>query len=55
MQGLTNDVSGKYCCLIALYMDRVYTPKQFVSLFDACNNVDWNVVRLFLSEFEAKM
>ena len=37
LQSLTTDVCGKYCCLIALYMDRGYTSNQFISLFDACN------------------
>ena len=26
---------GEYCCLFALYMDRGFSPKQFVVLFDA--------------------
>jgi len=33
LQSLTSDVCGKYCCLFALYMDRGYTPQQFVALF----------------------
>ena len=33
LQGLTTDVCGTYCCLFALYMDRGYTPKQFISLY----------------------
>jgi len=37
LPGLTSDVCGKYCCLLALYMDRGYTTQQFVALFDACN------------------
>ena len=32
LQGLTISVSDKYCCLFALYMNRGYTPKQFVGL-----------------------
>ena len=55
LQGLTTDVCGKYCCLFALYMNRGYTPKQFISLFDACNNADRQVKRLFAIEFGAKM
>jgi len=35
LQGLTIDVCGKYCCLIALYMDPGYTPQQFISLLNA--------------------
>ena len=34
MQSLTSNNCGKYCCLFALYMDRGFTPKQFVGLFD---------------------
>jgi len=49
LQGLTTDARGKYCCLIALYMDRSYTPKQFISLFDACIQ-DQQVKRLFTTE-----
>ena len=33
LQSLTSDVCVKYCCLFALYMDRGYTPQQFVALF----------------------
>ena len=50
LQRLTSTVCGKYCCLFALYMDRGYTPKQFVGLFDgaiADRQVNW----LFASEF----
>jgi len=50
LQGLTSTVSGEYCCLLALYMDRGYTPKQFVGLFDAATS-DRQVSRLFASEF----
>jgi len=55
LHGLMPDVCGKYCCLFALYMDLGYTPKQFVSLFDACNNADRQVQRLFTTEFGAQM
>ena len=33
LQSLISDVCCKYCCLYALYMDRGYTPQQFVALF----------------------
>jgi len=33
LQSLTSDVCGKYCFLFSLYMDRGYTPQQFVALF----------------------
>ena len=52
LQGLTSNVCDKYCCLFALYMDRAHTPKQFTSLFDACN-ADLQVERLFATEFGA--
>ena len=32
LQELTSTVCGKYCCFLALYMDRGYTPRQFVGL-----------------------
>ena len=37
LQGPTTTVCGEYCCLFALYMDRGYTPQQFVGLFAAEN------------------
>ena len=43
-------LSGEYCCLFALYMDRGYTPQQFVCLF-AAENADRNIHQLFCSEF----
>jgi len=45
----------KYCCLFALYMDRGYTPQQFISLFNACDHADRQVERLFTAEFGAQM
>jgi hypothetical protein len=50
LQGLTSSVCGHYCCLFALYMDRGYTPKQFVNLF-LPNIADRQVTQLFRSEF----
>jgi hypothetical protein len=32
LQGCTTNVCGKYCCLLALYMDRGYSPQKFVGL-----------------------
>jgi hypothetical protein len=32
LQGLTYTISGQYYCLFTLYMDRSYTPKQFIGL-----------------------
>jgi len=50
LQGLTSTVCGQYCCLFALYMDRGYTPKQFVGRFSA-NIADWQIKKLFSFEF----
>ena len=50
LQGLTSTICGKYCCLIALYMDRGYTPKQFVGLL-ATATADKLVSDMFESEF----
>ena len=32
LQETTSTVCGKNCCLFALYIDRSYTPRQFVGL-----------------------
>jgi hypothetical protein len=53
LQGLFSDVCGKYCCLFALYMDRGYTTKQFVSLFDAHGHAHSQFSTMFTSEFES--
>jgi hypothetical protein len=34
LQGMSSTVCGKYCCIFALYTDRGYTPKHFLSLFE---------------------
>ena len=52
LQSLTSDVCGKYCCLFALYMDRGYTPQQFVALFGTPAD---RQVEMFTAEFGAKM
>jgi len=49
-QVLNSSVCGKYCCLFALYLDRGYSPKQFVSLFDP-RTADKQVAQMFTSEF----
>ena len=52
LQGLTSTVCGKYCCLFALYVDRGFTPKQFVALFDVCGGkADSQVTAMFAAEF----
>jgi len=37
LQGPTTTVCGEYCFFFALYMNRGYTPQQFVGLFAADN------------------
>ncbi len=50
LQGPTSTVCGKYCCLFALYMDRGYTPRQFVGHFTTVS-ADSVVSDMFASEF----
>jgi hypothetical protein len=50
LQGLTSPVCGKYRCLFARYVDRGYTPEQFVSLFDPAIAAS-QINQLFASEF----
>jgi len=50
LQVLISAVCGHYCCLFALYMDRGYTPKQFVALFNA-DIADRQVEEIFLKKF----
>jgi len=52
---MTSDVCGQYCCLFALYMDRVYTPQQFITLFAGRGNEDRQVKQMFASEFGATL
>ena len=52
LQSLTTDVCGKYCCLFDLYIDRGYTPQQFVALF---SDAAVRQVEMFTTEFGAKM
>jgi hypothetical protein len=49
LHGLTSAFCGKYYRLFALYMNRGYTPKQFVGLFDGAI-ADRQVNLLFASE-----
>jgi len=51
LQGDTSAVCGHYCCLFALYMDRGYTPQQFVNIFDS-KKADTQILKMFASEFE---
>jgi hypothetical protein len=48
--GLTSTVCGQYCCLFALNIDKGYTPKQFVGLFNA-DIADRQIKKLFSPEF----
>jgi len=50
LQGPTSVVCGKYCCLLTLYTDRGFTPKQFVNLFTA-DMADRQITELFTREF----
>ena len=50
LQGPSSTVWGKYCCLKTLYMDRVYTPKQYVGLF-ITETADKQISMMFQSEF----
>ena len=50
LQSLTSTFCGQYCCMFALYMDRGYTPKQFVGLFSA-DIADHQIDEIFTSEF----
>jgi len=51
LQSLISDVSGKYCCVFALYMDRGYTLQQFVALFSTGDVADRQVEKMFTPEF----
>jgi hypothetical protein len=55
LQGLTSDVCGQYCWLFALFMDRGYTPQQFITLFAGSSNADRQVTQMFASEFGATL
>jgi len=55
LQGLSSDVCGQYCCLFALFMDRGYTPQQFITLFAGSSNADRQVTQMFASEFGATL
>ena len=50
LQGPTSLVCGKYCCLFALFMDRRFTPKQYVNLFTA-DIANRQISELFTREF----
>jgi hypothetical protein len=50
LQGSTTTVCGKYCCLMALYMDRGYSPEKFVALLGSVQS-DKRVSELFEAEF----
>jgi hypothetical protein len=51
LQGSTTTVCGKYCCLLALYMDRGYSPQKIVGLLLGSGHSDKRVSELFEAEF----
>jgi len=53
LQGPTTTVGDEYCCLFALYMDRGYTPQQYVGLF-AADSANRHIHRLFRSDIVPK-
>jgi hypothetical protein len=50
LQGSTTTVCGKYCCLMALYMDWGYSPQKFVGLLDSSHSAK-RVSELLMAEF----
>jgi hypothetical protein len=50
LQGSTTSVCGKYCFLLALYMDSGYSPQKFVGLLGSIQS-DKRVSELFKAEF----
>ena len=50
LQGLMSTVCGHYCCVFALYMDRGFTPQQFVRLFNT-ESADKQIDEVFTREF----
>jgi hypothetical protein len=50
LQGSTTTVCGKYCCLLALYMERVYSPQKFVGLLGYLQS-DKRLSELFKAKF----
>ena len=55
LQGQTSEVCGQYCCLSALFMDKGYTPQQFITLFAGRSNADRRVTQMFSSDFWATL
>ena len=54
LQGLTSNICGKYCCLIALYMDRGFSARQFVGQLEGVASPNRQIVRAFAYEFGEK-
>jgi len=50
LQNLTINNFGKYCCLFVLYMERGFTTRNFVGLFDGAQ-ADRRIDQAFASEF----
>jgi hypothetical protein len=51
LQGSTTTVCGKYCCLLALYTDRGYSPQTVAGLYGSLQSADKRVSELFKAEF----
>jgi hypothetical protein len=51
LQGSTTTVCGKYCCLMAQYMDMGYSPQKFVGLLLCSSQSDKRVSELFKADF----
>ena len=49
LQRPTIDVCGQYCCLLALYMERSFTPPQFITLFADRGNANRHMKQMFAS------
>jgi hypothetical protein len=50
-QGSTITVCSKYCCLLALYTDRGYSPQYFAGHIGSPQSADRRVSELFKAEF----
>jgi hypothetical protein len=51
LEGSMTTVCDKYCCLMALYMVRGYSPQKFVGHFSGSIQSDKRVSELFKAEF----
>jgi hypothetical protein len=51
LQCSTTTLCSKYCCLMALYMDRGYSPQKFAGLLLGSGPADKRASELFKAEF----